>query len=119
MAPCVALAVDRVGIGGAQPGWQVLEGDQCAAVPLGSAPLRFELDRDVAGDELSTARERKGEIVSVRAEFELDVAIVAAEQKQLDDLEVPEPVETTGGRRGRRIAVVGRLDLDFDRLSDG
>ena len=92
MAPCVALAVDRVGVGGVEIGRQMLERDARAAVPLGSAPLRFELDRDVARDELSTARERKREVVAVRAEFELDVALVAAEQEQLDDLEVPEPV---------------------------
>ncbi len=93
----------------------MLEGDPRAAVPTGPVPLRFEFDGQIARDVLPAAREREREEVAVRAELELEVAIVVAEQEELDDLEIPEPITVSGGRRGRRIAVVGRLDLDLER----
>ncbi len=119
MAPRVALAVDRVGVGGLEIGREMREGDARAAVPVGSASFRLELDRQITRDELAAARERKSEEVAVRAELELEIAIVPAEQEELDDLVVPEPIAASGGRRRRRIAVVGGLDFDLDRLFHG
>lgn len=114
-APRGALAVDRVGVGRAQPGREMLAADARATVPEVAVPLRLVFDPDVARDQPSSTREHEREIVALRAELELEVAIGLAEQEELDDLEVPESFAASGSGRGRRIAVVGRVDLDFDR----
>lgn len=72
------------------------------------------LEREVCADEAARSGERQGQVVPVRTEFQLEVAISVRNQEQLDHLVLPQAVETSGGRARRGIAVEpgGHRDLE-------
>lgn len=113
-----ALAVDRVGVGGDEIRGKIADACACAAVPAASTPLDRVFDGQVVRDDLSPACEAQGQVVAVGAEFELEVLIVPSEQEELDDLEVPEPIAASRRQQRGGIPVVGRLDLDLDRVAE-
>lgn len=101
-----------------QAGRKPVEGQTRVPGPARSAPLDPEIDREIARDDPPSAFESEGEGVAVRAELELEVAIASAQQEELDDLVVPEPVVSARRTGGRRVAVTRRLDLDLDRVPE-
>lgn len=113
-----ALAVDRVGVGGDEIRGKIADACPRAAMPAISAPLDRILDGQIVRDDPSPTREAQGQVMSMRAELELEVLVVLSEQEELDDLEVPEPVTASRRLHRGRIPVVGRLDFDLDRVAE-
>lgn len=109
--------MDRIDVRGAQTGRQTIRREPGPTAPASARALDREVDRDLVRDDMPSAFEREREMVAVGTELELEVAIAVAEQEELDDLVIPESVAAAYGRRGRRIPVVRRLDLDLDRAA--
>ncbi len=118
VAPRFPQTVDRVGVGRAQVGRKPGDGKARMAVPARPASLHPIIDWNIARDDPPSAFESEGEGVAVGAELELEVAIAFAEQEELDDLVVPEPIESARWAGGRWVAVARRLDLDLDRVAE-
>lgn len=118
MSAVGALAMDRIGVGCGERRRKILEAGAGAAGPARTAALDRVLDGEIAGDDLAATGEAKREIVTVRAELELEVLLVASEQEELDDLEIPEALATARRTGRRRIAMASRLDLDLDRIAE-
>src|SRR5262249_54099679 len=57
------------------------------------------------------------EVVAVRAELDLEIALVRAEEEELDDLVLPEPLGRPGRAHRRRVAVERRVDLEGERVA--
>lgn len=64
----------------------------------------------VAGEQISCAVQLEREVVPVRPELELEVALVCAEQEQLDDLPLPEAIEAASWSGWRVVSVPRGVD---------
>ena len=109
--------MDRVGIRRDDVGRKLVEACTRPAVPASGTPLDFVFDPEIARDDLPPARKRERQEMAVWTEFELEVALVPAEQEELDDLEVPEAIAASRRLRRGGIPVVRCLDLELDRVA--
>jgi hypothetical protein len=91
VAPRPASSVDRIGVRDGEIRRETIESEARVALPAWAFSHGRELDREIARDEPPSTREAKCQVMAVWAELELEVALVRADEEELDDLEFPEP----------------------------
>lgn len=112
---CAVLATRvpgyRIGIETPRPQRQCPLSQGNLATPTGLASLHLDaIQLNVIVDEISLARKAQRQMMTMRAKFQFDIAVIWAGDEDLHDLVVPKAPQSARRFRGSAIAVVGRID---------